>query len=130
MNESRRRNELTEIIKQAHREINDFDDAKRLKENAGMAGKCFRTRNNYSCPEKPDDYWWLYLQVTEVSADGYLSVWTFEQDTYGHVRIDAPDTRPYLGTSYEEITPDHFWEMWRALRQALSIIAAKGGYHD
>jgi len=114
---------LKEAIQTAHREINDYEDAARFERNRDMAGKCYRVQNCYSSPE---DYWWLYAQVTEVSADGYLSVWTFEQDKYGNIRIDAPKTRPYLGVSHEEIPPCDFWDEWYELFGRIQALAGIG----
>lgn len=45
-------------------------------------GRCFKVRNNYSCPEKPSDYWWLYKRVVKI--DGYsLVTEEFHRDRYG-----------------------------------------------
>ncbi len=34
----------------------------------------YKGRNNYSCPEKPSDYWWLYVKILDFvqDSDGYV----------------------------------------------------------
>lgn len=74
-----------------------------------MVGLCLKTRNNYSCPEKPSDYWWLYAKVLRASEHGSLQCLQFQIDKDGGVFV-KPDEyyHPnHLGT-YQTISPDEF----------------------
>jgi hypothetical protein len=55
--------------------------------NASKVGKYFKTRNSYSCPEKPSDYWWTYEYCTSMDKDGMLKTFQFDTDKYGDVRV-------------------------------------------
>lgn len=62
------------------------------KENAALLGKCFKTRNNYSCPQSPRDYWWLYVRVTKVSGSS-VYIRSIQKDKNGAVRYETKDVR-------------------------------------
>lgn len=75
---------------------------------ANFVGLCLRTRNNYSCPSKPSDYWWLYVKVLRADG-GNLRCLRFEVDKDGAVRVEGDEFyMPRTLESYEVISPDEF----------------------
>lgn len=54
--------------------------------NQKLIGKCFKTRNCYSSPEKKSDYWWLYVKVTG-TKHGNLRSTKFQIDKYRGAEI-------------------------------------------
>ena len=34
-----------------------------------LEGTCYKKKNNYSCPEKPSDYWFTYTRVLEIKEE-------------------------------------------------------------
>ena len=36
-----------------------------------LVGTYWKYRNSSSCPKEASDYWWLYIQITEISTDGH-----------------------------------------------------------
>ena len=89
-------------------EINAISEPYEQRIVQSLVGLCFRTRNNYSCPEKPSDYWWLYVRVLRVDG-GALRGLRFEVDKNGTVRVDK-DGFYMVRTleDYERISPDEF----------------------
>ncbi len=61
--------QLDEIKKQEEKELVD----KHYPEFKKFEGKCFKMRNNYSLPEVPSDYWWLYKKVVKIKKKIYIS---------------------------------------------------------
>lgn len=64
-------------------EIHKIENKERRDENAKLVGKFFKYRNNYSCPEKNSDYWFLYSTFTKQDSVGYLRELSFQTDKYG-----------------------------------------------
>ena len=106
------------------KELKAIEEAERQKmisenyeEFKKLEGKCFKFRNNYSCPEKKSDYWWMYKQVIAIPEDGiyqtstgvscHLKCWTFQTDKYGASTIN-PDDTTYAHSLGEEITKEEF----------------------
>ena len=42
-------------------------------------GKYFKYRTNYSCPEKPEDYWWVYVYPHTIE-NGQVIAFVFDTD--------------------------------------------------
>ena len=93
-------------------------------------GKCFKVRNNYSCPEKPSDYWFLYLKVTEIKKEDVYqtsngvsatySGYSFQTDKYKNVNVRKENGYiHYLG---EEITQNEFDEAWNKMINRVNSI--------
>jgi len=87
----------------------------KLKENKALVGKCFRSRNNYSCPEKRSDYWFIYRRVDGLTKDGDLRIFTFECDKFGEVRIKKDDFAMHIGSSWDEISEGKFFREYEAI---------------
>jgi len=117
----KRKEELQEIIINARDELNDITDKEDDIENAKFIGRFFKARNNYSCPEKPSDYWWLYIKV-ETDNEGLHGV-EFQTDKDGKIEVDF--SRYYLRHSLEgyiEITEEEYAEAWESLKKKISNI--------
>jgi hypothetical protein len=95
--------ELNEQILALTRERNAITDAEDDALDAAFVGRCFRVRDNYSCPEKASDYWWTYIKVLR-HKDG-LACLNFYEDSLGQIAIRANHyyVRKTL-EGYEEIT--------------------------
>jgi hypothetical protein len=100
------------------RKLNKITDAEDAAANAAVLGKCYRTRNNYSCPKSSADYWWLYARV--VSVKGGVKVLTFQNDKKGQLTLEQE--RFYARQSlegYEEISEAVFMGAWRTFISAV-----------
>lgn len=70
-------------------------------------GRCFKSRNNYSCPEEDGDFWWVYYRVIDVNQEGYYSCVYFQTDKYGRLEASV-DFRNYIYEDWEEITKNEY----------------------
>lgn len=70
-------------------------------------GRCFKCRNNYSCPEEDSDFWWVYYRITDVNKDGYYSCIYFQTDKYGRQEVSI-DVRNYIYDDWKEITSEEY----------------------
>lgn len=91
-------------IREHHQAINAIKDkvdaVEIIPEIKKLIGTCYRVRNNYSCPEKPSDYWWLYRKL--LSHDGKtVATLDFQTDKYGAVEIK--NDRRYVYHSTEDL---------------------------
>lgn len=109
---------LQEKAREIGEKIGRIEDAARFEENKQLEGKAFKYRNNYSCPEKLSDYWWLYIKVTKVTRD---HIWThqFQIDKYGEITVNLHKSyyRHLFGAdSRIEISRAEFDRAWKALQ--------------
>lgn len=101
-------------IRDLQRELSVILDAERDAENASFSGKHYRVRNNYSCPSKPSDYWWMYVGVID-TRDGIFAM-TFQTDSRGEVRIEKRAFyMPVTLNSYQQITKREFESEFRKM---------------
>lgn len=114
--------ELKATARKANEAIGKIESQKRYEENKATLGKHFKYRNNYSCPEKPSDRWWLYAKVTKIDKYGYISTLQFETDKYGHISVKENDHCYHMGNGdgWNAISAA---EYNRALRSLKSRIA-------
>ncbi len=114
-----RKEELQRQLKALHEELNTIIDAENEKRDALFVGRCFKTRNNYSCPKSEKDYWWLYLKV--LRADTGLYCLRFQIDCNGRIEID-PDAYMTSNSldSYTPIKPAEFEKAWNRCVLAVS----------
>ena len=106
---------LKKQIDSARVKLDRIEKAERREEATKILGKCFRTRNNYSCPAKPSDYWWLYCRITSVDKDGDVRGFEFQTDNRGQIFID-PKKYAYRNMSgWEEISLMQFKTAWKSL---------------
>jgi hypothetical protein len=109
-----RKQELQAQIKKLNRELGAIESAESEADNQQYIGRFFKVRNNYSCPEKPSDYWWVYMTV--VSAEAYtLKCFEFQTDSRGCIDIRPTDIHSTLSRCYVEIKKSEFARAWREL---------------
>jgi hypothetical protein len=105
---SARKEELEFQLRTVSAELNEIKEAETEAANQALLGKCFKTRNNYSCPEKPSDYWWLYVKVTEIDGAA-LKCLRFQIDKGGRIDIEPGAFYASWGLNgYTEIKPAEF----------------------
>jgi hypothetical protein len=95
---------LKKQIDSARIKLDRIEKVERREEAAKILGKCFRTRNSYSCPEKPSDYWWLYCRITSVGKDGDVRGFEFQTDNRGQIFIDPKKYAYRHMSGWEEIS--------------------------
>jgi len=112
--------QLDEIKKQEEKELVD----KHYPEFKKFEGKCFKMRNNYSLPEVPSDYWWLYKKVVKIKKEdiyfskcktlkvlSYYDGYSFQTDKHGRITINKNE-QGYIHGLGEEITEKEFNDAW------------------
>lgn len=67
-----------------------------------LLGKHYRYRNNYSCPEKPEDYWYTYARADYHQGRTFYGR-AFQTDSNGSFRFD-------LEYSFYPANEDMGWE--------------------
>lgn len=117
-----RKEELRRQLKVLHEELNTITDAEDDVRNATFVGKCFKTRNNYSCPKIAKDYWWLYFKVLR-AADVGLYCLCFQIDCNGRIDIE-PNVYMTANSfdSYTPIKPAEFEKAWTRCVLAVSEV--------
>lgn len=114
-----RKEELQRQLKALHEELNTITDAENDARDATFVGKCFKARNNYSCPKTEKDYWWLYLKV--LRADTGLYCLGFQIDCNGRIEIEpSVYMTANLLNSYTPMKPDDFEKAWTRCVLAVS----------
>ncbi len=110
--------EAETAARKANQRISQIRDAERYEENKHLAGKAFRTRNSFSCPEKPSDYWWHYSLVQSVDKAGMLTVFSFQVDRYGRheVKVD----KHIYSVHGDPMSQAKFIEAWRAFQKKIA----------
>lgn len=114
-----RKEELQRQLKALNDELNAIIDAENDKRDATYVGKCFKVRNNYSCPESEKDYWWLYIKVLRVDT-GLLCL-RFQIDCYGRIEIE-PEAHMTANSldRYTPMKPADFEKAWTRCVLAVS----------
>jgi len=112
--------QLERQARAVNQKLHAIRDAERYAENEALVGKTFRYRNNYSCPEKPSDYWWLYARVQGIDSSGYLTVFCFETDKYGAVKISTDKYRFHMNDGYQPVSVAKFNKAWRDLQRKIA----------
>lgn len=109
--------EQKEMIEKHYPEFKDFE------------GRHFKTKNNYSSPEKPSDYWWLYTKVLTIKPEdiydtgingiaSHFKGYSFQTTKYGNVEIEK-NKQGYIHSLGQEITEKEFIEAWNKLMSTL-----------
>jgi len=106
--------QLQKIAGEAQDKLWQIQANERRKANGSKVGKTFRTRNSYSCPEKPSDYWWLWAKVTRMDDGGMLYATTFQVDRYGSIDIKR-DQCIHHAQCYTQCPAAEFNRAWKAL---------------
>ena len=112
---------LQKIIYDARQELNKIEDERKANEIKPLLDKCYRYRNNYSCPEKDSDYWWIYMKIIKIDGPNVTSM-QFQTDKYGKVIIVGNCSLYGLNSGWEEITNTAFIRAWKLLFGKLTIV--------
>jgi hypothetical protein len=117
-----RKKELLKIIGNAQEELAAIVSREKSIENREYLGKCYKVRNNFSCPENESDYWWLYLKIIETDDRDFYAL-RFQVDKYGNFTIE-PKTITYNPNNYGciEISEKEFQDAWKELVDELKSI--------
>lgn len=107
--------ELTKIAREAQEKLGEIRAAEFRRLNGPKVGKAFKTRNNFSCPEKPSDYWWLYSKVTRMDDDGMLYATDFETDRYGNISVRF-NHYAYHMQGHQQIPAAEFRRAWKKMQ--------------
>ena len=103
-------------IATARAELRDIEEAEDARELAGMAGKCFKYRNCYSCPQSEADKWWAYQIVRTVTGGTAKSMY-FEIDKDGKVSVEAE--RYFSRSGWVPISRTELNRAWKAVERKL-----------
>jgi len=98
---------LNKELRRVRGDIEDYESKQLLPQlRAQYVGMCFKSRNSYSCPEEPEDYWWCYQKVISIDGVYDFNILQFQTDKYGKMSIDEMSGyESYLG---ESISHDEF----------------------
>lgn len=113
---------LRETSRKAQEAISEIETLARREANGPKVGKFYKTRNSYSCPEKPSDYWWVYEKVTRMDESGFLYTTQFQTDKHGKIFIE-PDHYAYHMQYGTEIKPAVFSRAWAKLIEDIDAIS-------
>jgi hypothetical protein len=120
--------ELEARIGSLRRELRKIEDAEATERNRHLLGRCFRYRNCYSLPQKPSDYWWLYVQVLSVEGDA-ATVLQFQTDKDGRMELQprhfAHAASLTAGDSYQSITHKQFKAALKSFVAGVTKIAER-----
>lgn len=119
--------DLKRDVADRQRRIRELESEAERVTAEGLVGKCFKSRNSYSCPE-PDEFWWLYARVVSTDRFGSLEVIHFEVDHRGDcfIRRVARPAAMFSSGPYSEIGEGEFRTAWAAFDDriaALKIVA-------
>jgi hypothetical protein len=106
-------------------EIGKIEARERRAENQKLIGNTYKCRTNYSCPKKPSDYWWIYIQVDGLDKDGYLQCFQFQTDRYGAISIQREQrvsAHSFDYDNYRKITKREFSKAWRSLQARIKAL--------
>lgn len=118
------RNKLQKLSNEIRSKLWADDEVKAEAENASLLGRFFKARNNYSCPEKPSDYWPLYSAVVGVQGRN-VSLVQFETDKYGDTMIRCGDRCGGVHALDEEITEDEFLKAAGKMQKSVAALILK-----
>lgn len=102
----------------ARRAYDRVEAAERYAKNKPLVGQCFKVRNCYSSPQKPSDYWWLYVKLLRI--DGYhFQAFSFQTDKHGRIEIRTSDY--HAGTDgCISISAAEFNRAWSATKKRIA----------
>ena len=100
-----------------------LEKAAKRAEHQKLVGKTFRYRNNYSCPEKKSDYWWLYTKVVGVDRYGDLITNSFQTDRYGATSFEPGKRLTVLTQGYQPVSAAQYRRAFDAAIKAVKKLA-------
>jgi len=124
---SKKLEELRTKQKKLREEICQLQEKEDYQKNKSLAGKFYKYRNCYSCPEGPEDYWTLYIMVLGVQPDGWVDTMHIQTDNEGKISITQQGNGGAIffdsvGDNYIEIHRDEFLEVWFKMNDKLKAI--------
>jgi|SRR6185312_5051127 len=120
---------LREAVRTANKALGKAEAKQRAAEHAKLIGKCFKERNNYSCPGKRSDYWYVYYKI--VGTDGYsLLCEQFQTDKNGHVRIELTKNYRMNMNCAQPISHAEYKRAWQKLRSRINAYDPAWPAHD
>lgn len=98
-----------------------------------LEGTFYKTRNNYSCPEKPSDYWWVYTKITKIDpkdvydtrgngVTSHYTGWSFQTCKYGNFSVEK-EKRSYVHSLGKKITEQEFIDAWNKAMSNLDSLS-------
>lgn len=108
-------NKLNAKLVKLRNEISDIEQPYADQAANDLLGKCFKVRNNYSCPQEPSDYWWLYVRVVRADS-GSVHCLRFEVDKNENVRVQTDEFyMPRTLEGYQLIDREEFDAAYTAM---------------
>ena len=98
--------QLQKTINQARSRLMKIEERELFAKHKDLLGRCFRYRNNYSCP-KPNEHWWVFLRVRKVSGR-WIYTDQFQTDYNGNSRIEPRVLMSNLTEGWQEISPSKY----------------------
>jgi hypothetical protein len=120
-----KKEKLEQIVANARQELIKIGNKERSKEASKILGRCYRFRNNYSMPEKPSDYWWLYRRVVRIEKDGTIRCFEFQTDKHGEISVKPEAYHYETVIRGEEISLKEFKEALYALEWGFGLLIAR-----
>lgn len=111
---------LRETVRAAGEKLSQIESAAFRKVNGKKVGKTFKTRNNYSCPEKPSDYWWVYVAVTRMDEFGLLYATEFQTDSRGNIFLRLDQCVFHLQSDYKSIPAIEFHRAAKKMQEKIA----------
>lgn len=129
-------NDLQKRKKQLSRELKTIAEQeqkamveKYYPEFKKLEGTFWKIRNNYSLPQKPSDYFWLYTKITEVKPEdvydtggngitSHVRGWSFQTCKYGIFTVEKQKAA-YAHHLGQQITEEEFNDAWNAAIDSL-----------
>lgn len=113
-------------VDQARRELlrlERAEQAKKARSMKNLVGTCYKTKNCYSCPQGPEDYWWLYRRIIAIKR-GMILMSDFEIDKNGELRVTPKAWRPLetIAVNDAERIPEAEYRL--AIRGGQAMLAA------
>lgn len=91
------KSDAQKVLNGISNEIQDIEENQLIpKLRKEYEGKYFKYRNNYSNPQKPSDYWFVYTKCITVIDAKFFFVSRFETDKDGQIEIKHERTGSHL----------------------------------
>lgn len=111
-----------ELLQNEVEKIQKKELKQKLPDYKKLIGTYWKTKNNYACPNKPSDYWNLYIKVVEVDNNGDLYTAKVQIDQYGHLSVE-PKVYSYSAQTFDGRYSKSSKAEWdRAINRSLKLI--------
>ena len=120
---SQSKEQLQATINEARRKLSGIEYREAKERVAPLVGKCFRYRNSYSVPQKPSDYWWLYVKIIGTRGASAIT-FEFQTDKDGKLFIEPSlehyNRFPSADRGYQSISSTEFNRAWQAVQKLVA----------